>query len=111
MTLQTGGRRGLRAATRFFAEALQAEKELPAALVGNGLLAEQQQRFDEAVRLYGRAIQVSPKDPEAHYLLGRLLLQTPGTTDQGREMLTQARTLDPRGRFGSLAKGLLQPSP
>ncbi|MCB9547162.1 MAG: tetratricopeptide repeat protein [Myxococcales bacterium] len=111
VTLQTGGRRGLRAAARFFAEALKAEKELPAALVGNGLLAEQQQRFDEAVRLYGRAIQVAPKDPEAHYLLGRLLLQTPGTTEQGRDMLNQARVLDPRGRFGSLAKGLLQPTP
>ncbi|MEZ4467016.1 MAG: hypothetical protein R3F43_21840 [bacterium] len=64
----------------------------------------------EAVRLYGRAIQVSPKDRGP--LPARPAAPADARpTDQGREMLTQARTLDPRGRFGSLAKGLLQPSP
>lgn len=77
-------------------------------LVGRGLLAQQKSDLTGAVRAYGRAVQVSPRDAEAQYLYGKLLFTETEQRDAGRTALQKAIDLDPRGRYGDLAKRVLK---
>ena len=55
-------------------------------------------------------MQVSPGDAEAHYLFGRLLLNSTEQRDQAVKTLQKAIDLDPRGRYGDLARRALKGS-
>lgn len=108
IALSKSGRAGWRKARRAFAAAERLAKELPAILVGRGLLAEAQRKPDAALQYYGRAVQVSPRDAEAHYLFGRLLLSATDQRDDAVKILQKAIDLDPRGRYGDLARRALK---
>lgn len=108
IALYKSGRRGWRTAKRSFRAAARIAKELPELLVGRGLLAEQSRDLDGALRAYGRAVQVSPRDAEAHYLFGRFLMNNTEQRDQAIKTLQKAIDLDPRGRYGDLSRRALK---
>lgn len=64
------------------------------ALFDAGYVADAQNRLDDAVGLYRRAIQANPKSFEAHLSLG-LLLARQGKPEEARPELVTATTLDP----------------
>jgi tetratricopeptide (TPR) repeat protein len=59
-----------------------------------GYIADAQNRLDDAVDLYRKAIAVNPKSFEAHLSLG-LLLARQGKPEEARPELVAATTLDP----------------
>jgi len=64
------------------------------ALFDAGYVADAQNRLEDAVSLYHRAIVANPKSLEAHLSLG-LLLARQGKPDDARPELVAATTLDP----------------
>jgi tetratricopeptide (TPR) repeat protein len=72
------------------------------ALFDAGYVADAQDRLDDAVALYERAVGADPKSFEAHASLG-LLLARQNKTDDARPELAAAAALDP-GDAGPLAK-------
>jgi len=72
------------------------------ALFDAGYVADAQNRIDDAVALYRRAVEANPRLFEAHLFLGLLLAQQ-GKIDAARPELTAATQLDP-GDAGTVAK-------
>ena len=72
------------------------------ALFDAGYVADSQNRLDDAISLYRRAIAANPKSLEAHLSLG-LLLARQGKLDDARPELTAATKLDP-GEAGPALK-------
>ncbi len=72
------------------------------ALFDAGYVADAQNRLDDAVALYRRAVAANPKSFEAHLSLG-LLLARQGKPDEARPELAVATTLDP-GEAGPALK-------
>ena len=66
----------------------------PRALFDAGYVADAQNRLDDAVALYRRAVDANPKSFEAHLSLG-LLLARQGKPDQARPELATSTNLDP----------------
>ncbi len=66
----------------------------PRALFDAGYVADSQNRLDDAVALYRRAVDANPRSLEAHLSLG-LLLARQNKFDQARPELALATTLDP----------------
>lgn len=74
----------------------------PRALFDSGYVADAQNRLDDAVSLYRRALDANPKSFEAHISLG-LLLARQRKFEDARPELALATTLDP-GEVGPAAK-------
>jgi predicted Zn-dependent protease len=72
------------------------------ALFDAGYVADAQNRLDDAVGLYRRAVEANPQSFEAHLSLG-LLLARQGKLTDARPELTAATTLDP-GEAGPTTK-------
>jgi len=72
------------------------------ALFDAGYVADAQNRLDDAVGLYRRAVEANPQSFEAHLSLG-LLLARQGKLTDARPELTDATTLDP-GEAGPATK-------
>ena len=71
------------------------------ALFDAGYVADAQNRLDDAVSLYRRAVTAEPQSFEAHLMLG-LLLARQGKLEEARPELVKATQLDPGDAGGAL---------
>ncbi len=106
--LASGSRRGRRNAESLLRRALKLETDLPAALMGLGMLAKVERRTEDAIERFRRVTRVAPDDPEGHFRLGELLRADDATAAAGREALEKAAKLDPQGQWGVRARRALQ---
>jgi|SRR6516165_2524974 superkiller protein 3 len=83
---------------------LRPDSEIPEIALGTVSFAEG--HFKEAIDLYQKAIQMNPRSAYAYAHLGEAEAFMKDQ-NSARRSLNKALELDPRGQYGSLARGLL----
>lgn len=80
-----------------FTRSLRLRSDYPTALINFGMLRAFQNRFDDAIQLFERAVLSDPKSALAHRLLGEAYLQI-RKGSLGLAALDKALDLDPQGQ-------------
>ncbi|MDX1420190.1 MAG: GWxTD domain-containing protein [Rubricoccaceae bacterium] len=79
-----------------WAQAPDAEGDRPDPVLQEGIQAYRDARYEDARRLFERAVQANPDDAEAHFLLARIYYDTPlRDEDLAGDHIARARALDP----------------
>jgi tetratricopeptide (TPR) repeat protein len=94
-------------AEAYYRGALSFDEEYPLAWFSLGRLLAKESRYEEAVEVMRRYIDLTPGDPWAYNILGTCLAQL-GKANEAEFELAKAIQLDPDGEAGALARKELQ---
>jgi superkiller protein 3 len=78
----------------------------PVAYVNQGIILWNQNKFPEAKAQFEKAMQLDPKNADAHYWLGMALLNVDGNMAEASKHMKEYLTLAPTGQYAETAKQL-----